>query len=209
MTDKVNNINDYAGNWQNLDNEIEVKRYIAISFIIGFGHGKRILDVGCGTGELQKYIAGQESYTGIEVSEIALKIAIANNDNNKNNFIRLSAEEFKSRTKQYDIIIFNEMLYYTRDPVFLIAKYKRYLSDNGVIVCSVYYKNDNFKLAIKKFLTKKKYASNKSCAELVLNYMINNRWHILEDIFLRIDDTDKFWRIWMAKPTVLRGQLER
>ena len=50
------------------------------------------------------------------------------------NIINRSAEEYNDSNNRYGCILFNEMLYYTVDPVGLMKKYAKLLSPSGVVL---------------------------------------------------------------------------
>jgi SAM-dependent methyltransferase len=63
--------------------------------------------------------------------------------------IRRAAERISARTsrapmaeresdERFDVIVFNECLYYFDDPVALVRKYERFLRDDGVFIVSMY-----------------------------------------------------------------------
>lgn len=51
--------------------------------------------------------------------------------------MRADAAEYES-DERFDVIVFNECLYYFDDPVALVRKYERLLRDDGVFIVSMY-----------------------------------------------------------------------
>ena len=131
------------GVWASLDEISEMAHYI---IIVGYLlHLKKssdkmlsILDAGCGHGVLCKYImsTGNYCYTGIDISANAITKATENFGNESNQFIAADIDEWESETK-YDIIIFNESLYYVESPVDTVAKYCRMLKKDGSLIVSM------------------------------------------------------------------------
>jgi len=95
----------------------------------------KLLDVGCGTGSLCDFLLDKqkENYLGIDISAEAIRLA-----NLKRNltYIIESAETFQSDEK-FDIIIFNEVLYYV-DYKKALKRFSEFLAANGTIIISVY-----------------------------------------------------------------------
>lgn len=96
----------------------------------------RLLDVGCGEGTLSDFIPAHKKskYVGIDTSDEAIKLAT---QKRKLNFLHATAENFTPKD-QFDIIVFNEMLYYV-DHVAILQRFSKFLSKNGIIVISVWY----------------------------------------------------------------------
>lgn len=121
-------------NFLNSQTEIQ-KNEILSEFIIKKSNNKQgdILDLGCGNGFLSKQLIFKK-YTGVDISSIAIK---SNKQIIKNvNFYCMPLEKFKNKYK-YDIIIFNEILYYVNYKQ-TIHKFLKYLKRNGIIVISTY-----------------------------------------------------------------------
>jgi SAM-dependent methyltransferase len=116
------------------------------AIIIGvFAHEKtRILDVGSGEGALTDFIKTEEQkkgYVGLDISKEAVRIA--KSKRSQFTFLQGTAESFKPPDhKPYDLIIFNEVLYYF-DHIQLLKQYSssKYLAKDGIIVISVWFTN--------------------------------------------------------------------
>jgi 2-polyprenyl-6-hydroxyphenyl methylase/3-demethylubiquinone-9 3-methyltransferase len=118
-------------------------RNLALSGIIleNLKPGLKILDVGCGNGTVYKYLSELKiDYLGIDLSEFAIKQAQERFSEDKTaRFIASDFEEFSSPEK-FDIIIFNEVLYYFALDKVLPAIKKAFslLKDaEGIIVISM------------------------------------------------------------------------
>lgn len=143
------------GKWEYLGKStVERARNSVISGVFALGHAPsgRILDVGCGEGVLSDYLNVDQKklYLGIDLSSAA--ITIAKKKRSTLNYMQADATAFPAPLGYtYDVIVFNEMLYYT-DHSALLQKYsaKEYLSKNGIIVISVWYtnKSDFLKVSI-------------------------------------------------------------
>ena len=95
----------------------------------------RILDVGCGTGELtKKLVSFGKELTGIDISEIMLHEAEKRNYDEKIIYIKTSAEIYLGETdKQFDIIISVAALHHMNEERILKAM-KDKLTKNGKIL---------------------------------------------------------------------------
>jgi 2-polyprenyl-3-methyl-5-hydroxy-6-metoxy-1,4-benzoquinol methylase len=127
------------GGWEFMRNLDELARY---SVIAGYLHalkpGGSVLDVGAGEGLLVDHlrIFGYSHYLGIDLSEAAIEQASGRQDK-RTVFQAADAEVFTPEGK-WDIIVFNECVYYFKDPIGTVERYKRYLDDGGVMVVSMF-----------------------------------------------------------------------
>jgi len=138
------------GRWSCLDsNPKERARHAVIGMYCQYFSPKgKILDVGCGEGTLTDFLSEtqKKKYIGIDISSEAIKIA---NKKRKLNFQRVQAEQFKTKN-EFDIIVFNEALYYL-DDIEILKKYSEFLKDKGIIIISLYrMKNKRYDKQIKK-----------------------------------------------------------
>lgn len=132
------------GDWDYLGKiPIERARNSVICGVFALQHAPKgkILDVGCGEGVLSDYLNEEQKkhYTGIDLSHEAIKIAKKKRETLS--FMQADASAFVPTPGQtYDIIVFNEMLYYMNHKE-ILEKYSTpaYLSAGGIIVISVWY----------------------------------------------------------------------
>ena len=103
-----------------------------------YGGGQAILDVCCGEGILQQALgAGNyERYLGLDISDEAIRRAHMRQDA-KTVFLREDATSF-APAGRFQVIVFNECLYYFDDPRGLMKHYQTFLGDEGVFVVSMY-----------------------------------------------------------------------
>ena len=97
-----------------------------------------ILDVGCGHGVLYKYLSaiGELDYTGIDISYNAIQKATQVHSCESARFMTAGLETWNTDTK-FDVIIFNESLYYAENPCDIICKYRLFLEAQGKFVISM------------------------------------------------------------------------
>jgi 2-polyprenyl-6-hydroxyphenyl methylase/3-demethylubiquinone-9 3-methyltransferase len=133
-------VDDYVG---------EIGRCGVIAEILE-GFSKRqpiILDVGCGIGNLCRFLRGQEGlgfYQGIDISNVAIKIARWRYPGFIFNCV--GADEFSS-SHNYDAIIFSGVLGYLLNYQAIIDKYLKILNSDGIVVI-LGYRGSNFDEAV-------------------------------------------------------------
>lgn len=130
----------YLGDkWAYMKQLEELARYsIIVGYIAYLKPGGAVLDVGCGEGILfDRYRPyGYSKYLGIDISEAALaKLAEQQSENTI--FIRADAEAYRP-TELFDVIIFNEALYYLHEPLTVVKRYSLALKKGGILIISTY-----------------------------------------------------------------------
>ena len=98
----------------------------------------RILDVGCGYGALVKYLKTEDysSYLGIDLSDNAIYKARKTNFQ-KSEFLIADAHQFHPK-KTFDVIIFNEVLYYLDCQMEVVGRYSEFLENSGYFIFSFF-----------------------------------------------------------------------
>lgn len=131
---------EYArGDWDRLNADSELGRYaIVLAHVCRQSVRPSVLDIGCGSGRLLQMISrfDYERYVGLDVSSEAVERARALGEA-KSSFEVGFAEEFES-DRRFGVIVFNEVLYYLRDPLAVVERYQRMLDEDGTIVISMY-----------------------------------------------------------------------
>lgn len=135
---------DYAnGRWDFLEEDArELARHALIAnYCRCHDPEGRILDLGCGTGVLCDYLDRKQKYkyVGVDISSVAISRA-------KEKFnlkFKCSDALSFSPAGKFDIIIFNEVLYYT-DFEAVLKKYCHVLKPDGIFIISIYRKQNNF-----------------------------------------------------------------
>ena len=125
-------------NWEGLKGLGELGRYsIIVGYAYYFFKAPSILDLGCGEGILQERLAATNytSYLGIDFSEVA--IANAKKLENSNTFFAVGDLNYYTAEGIYDLIIYNESLYYLSNPAEVVSKLFPHLSKDGLFIFSL------------------------------------------------------------------------
>jgi SAM-dependent methyltransferase len=126
------------GCWSHLQEARELAHYSVITgYYTHYRPGGSLLDVGCGEGVLQRrlYPLGYSRYLGIDKSQEA--IARAQTQRDTRTEFRCADVETYSLQDRFDVIVFNELLYYLQDPVDVVRRLTRSLSPGGVAIISM------------------------------------------------------------------------
>lgn len=127
------------GEWDHLAGLSELSHY---AVIVGYGTflkpGGSVLDVGCGEGVLHtRWLPhGYARYVGLDISEVAVQ-KLAHRTDDRTEFLAADAETH-TPDGSYDVIVFNESLYYLNDPLAALARYASALTPDGVIIVSMF-----------------------------------------------------------------------
>jgi len=110
-------------------------------YIEKYANGGSILDLGCGPGATGNELnfESYSSYTGVDISEVALEKARESTDENyrsaKNEYIQADITRYLT-TRTYDVIVFGDSIYYIPEWMIgvVLRRYTRNLNAGGVFV---------------------------------------------------------------------------
>ncbi len=125
-----------SGYWDFFDTIDEMPRYaIVAAYIRRFKGPTSVLDVGCGYGQLVRELDSSfvGRYLGIDLSAGAIERARLRPHANAA-FVVADVETWPGDEGRYDIIVFNEVLYYLDDPVETLRHYQAFLNPGGIII---------------------------------------------------------------------------
>lgn len=126
-----------SGRWNRLRegqaNTAEVARLV-LDYASAKGERAHVLDVGCGNGGLARLIAHAVNYTGIDIAESA--VFSAREAVPQGVFIVCDATHPPDNLGAFDILIFNELLYYI-DPRTVLPRYRKHASSDARVYISV------------------------------------------------------------------------
>ena len=140
--------NEYAsGKWDHCDHTPGAWVY---GFVQKHCRNGSILDLGCGAGNTGNELDANsyQDYTGVDVSEVAVRKAAErserNGRTNKNRYIQSDIVSYVPKEK-HNVILFRESIYNIPQPKMkaTLDLYSRYLADDGVFV--VYVSRDGTK----------------------------------------------------------------
>ena len=127
------------GRWAFMRQLDEAARYAVIAaFVHRLAPAGAVLDVGCGEGLLVDALRplGYRHYLGIDVSEAAIAQAASRADASTG-FVAADAED-EPPAGRWDVVVFNESVYYFRDPLATLRRYETALSPGGAFVVSTF-----------------------------------------------------------------------
>jgi 2-polyprenyl-3-methyl-5-hydroxy-6-metoxy-1,4-benzoquinol methylase len=131
----------YSGaQWERLRQVDELARYSVITgYCNFFRRDAAILDVGCGEGVwLETFKPNPyRRYLGLDLSDRAVEAAQQRLADSRTSFVAADALEFRS-DERFDLIVFNESLYYFDDPLTVIGRYETMLEEGGVVIASMH-----------------------------------------------------------------------
>ena len=100
--------------------------------------GRRVLDLGCGAGQLAHYLAaaGAAEVVGVDVSERMLELARAGWAHPRVTYRREAIEEVTFSPARFDLIVSSLVLHYVDDYAGLVLRIAGWLAPGGVLVYS-------------------------------------------------------------------------
>jgi trans-aconitate methyltransferase len=131
-------------------------RFVLLAGMVGnMAQGPTLLDIGCGPGTLRPLVS-RFDYTGLDLSESDIRTALERDPGSR--YILADADSWQS-SQMFDVIVFNEVLYYLDDFDRTLHRYFNLLKDGGVLAVSIFnkrglWKNVNMRAlrATRKFL---------------------------------------------------------
>lgn len=127
-----------SGGWDKLRDKAELGRYAVVSGYCANLEARSVLDVGCGEGVLAESLAraALEDYVGIDFSPLAIAKAQAKGIPGAR-FVVGDAHDYRP-DRRFDVIVFNEVLYYLDRPRRAVSRLARALEPEGHIIVSVF-----------------------------------------------------------------------
>lgn len=101
--------------------------------------GKRVIDMGCGCGELCRQAAGQGAVQviGVDISERMLAEALAAGGQPAIEYVHEAIEDFRYEGEPVDVVVSSLTLHYVKDYARLVGAVLRWLAPGGVFVFSI------------------------------------------------------------------------
>jgi 2-polyprenyl-3-methyl-5-hydroxy-6-metoxy-1,4-benzoquinol methylase len=175
------------GGWDFLNSDLELPRYGVISsYMKNLGRPISLLDVGCGEGLILKFCDREwlVSYWGLDPSQTALDRI--SNILPGDRLVCAALEEF-STDQKFDVILFNEVLYYTTDPESQLNSFRTYLKPGGVVLISAFKKSGLF-------------ARNSCSIRSVWSLIDKCKWKKLNQVVIKNIQHGLSWNIVLLQP---------
>ena len=101
-------------------------------------HDRRVLDLGCGAGQLAQHLAtrGAAEVTGVDVSERMLALARADFTHPRVTYARGALENVEFTASRFDLVVSVLAFHYVDDYAGLLRRIARWLAPGGVLVFS-------------------------------------------------------------------------
>ncbi len=99
---------------------------------------KRILDLGCGTGErcIDYIKRGASKVTGVDISEKMLEVAKSRNSDPVIEYLKMPMEDIGAIDGTFDLVISSLALHYVEDFAGVVKNVRRLLCDGGIFLFS-------------------------------------------------------------------------
>ncbi|GAA0562543.1 hypothetical protein GCM10010172_52210 [Paractinoplanes ferrugineus] len=128
-----------GGGWDYLYEIGEIAHYMAIVGYSRYG-GKRpdVLDIGCGQGRLVELMDRSRfgRYRGVDLSANAIRQA--NERAGDGVSFEVADSNVWEPADRFDVVVFNESLYYLERPLEVLARSTQWLSGNGLVIISMF-----------------------------------------------------------------------
>ena len=128
-----------AGSWEFMLELDERARYAVIgAYVHRLRPGGAVLDVGCGEGLLAEQLRPLDyaRYLGVDLAAAAIAQAAARADG-RTVFVAADAESYTPPAR-FDVVVFNESVYYFREPLASVARYEEFLAPGGLFIVSTF-----------------------------------------------------------------------
>jgi len=127
------------GLWEGLKALDELARFsVIVGYVKHLKPGQpEILEIGCGEGLLQQRLQTQNygRYVGLDISDLAITNARQAGDE-KCTYLVADMDTYEPQG-QYDMIIFNEVIYYSKHPLKTLLRLAGYLKPEGLLIVTI------------------------------------------------------------------------
>ncbi|TAE29605.1 MAG: class I SAM-dependent methyltransferase [Cytophagales bacterium] len=128
------------GLWDGLKAMDELARFsVIVGYVKFLKPGQPdILEIGCGEGLLQQRLQTQNygRYVGTDISDLAIQKAAQDAGDEKCAYLVADMDTYKP-DGQFDMIIFNEVIYYSKHPLKTLQRYSTYLKPEGLLIVTI------------------------------------------------------------------------
>ncbi|WP_019987785.1 class I SAM-dependent methyltransferase [Rudanella lutea] len=128
------------GLWDGLKALDELARFsVIVGYVKFLKPGQPdILEIGCGEGLLQQRLQSQNygRYVGTDISDLAIQKAADDAGDTKCTYLVADMDTYKPEG-QFDLIIFNEVIYYSKHPLKTLQRLATYLKPDGLLIVTI------------------------------------------------------------------------
>jgi len=98
----------------------------------------RVLDVGCGNGNISRYIGSKgHDVLGIDISEATIIKAISLTDMANVQFKNIAAEELIAASETFDMVICSEVIEHLDTPSIVVEALRALINKDGILIVTV------------------------------------------------------------------------
>lgn len=98
----------------------------------------KVLDVGCGNGNISRYIGSKgHDVLGIDISEATIKKAISLTNMPNVSFKNIAAEELVEASETFDLVICSEVIEHLDTPSIVVEALKSLINKDGILIVTV------------------------------------------------------------------------
>ena len=127
------------GKWEFLHSLSELGHNSILAGYARFLGAKSVLDVGCGNGHLSRLLSHIDFYAGIDISPVALaQLKKLMHGDFDYQLIEADFDNFSPKNFKVDLVVFNESLYYSKNPYKTLQSYVHVLNPEGRIAISMF-----------------------------------------------------------------------
>ena len=151
-------------NYKNDDDKISItekgnKNFLANQFKEKVGYNKKILEVGCGTGQLSIYFSTQNNNLIVSMDATHESLKVAKKFSEKNNvrnieFVNADIFDDVLTDNYFDFVWCNGVLHHTKDPYGAFCIISKAIKKEGYILVGLYNKFGRSRTIIRKYLFK-------------------------------------------------------
>jgi len=100
--------------------------------------GRRVLDLGCGVGQLAHHLAerGAAEVIGVDISDRMLALASAERSHPRLRYLRMAIEQAAFGPRRFDLVVSSLAIHYVADYHGLVQRIACWLSPGGILVYS-------------------------------------------------------------------------
>jgi SAM-dependent methyltransferase len=112
---------------------------ILLGYIIYVCRARRVLDAGCGAGRLLELLLPYQldRYVGVDISAEAIERSRLLRDQYSNIELHIADIDSFSPMEDFDVIVFNESIYYSGDPLRTLKRAAEWLTPGGALLLSM------------------------------------------------------------------------